>query len=79
MMTTEMSIDCFRLLSELYSLLYNNKYEVLNDFIVKVSVSSRSYILSYMDILADGWILKPIWVSVSSRSYILSYRNNDKK
>ena len=60
----------FRLLSELYSLLL--KKNVLKDIDkMKVSVSSRSYILSY-SFLFCSYILS-YFVSVSSRSYILSY------
>ena len=62
----------FRLLSELYSLLSIEQKPAINQFGLPVSVSSRSYILSYAPLGKDdylgGWI-----VSVSSRSYILSY------
>ena len=39
----------------------------------KVSVSSRSYILSYMSAILVNWCSNSLSVSVSSRSYILSY------
>ena len=38
-----------------------------------VSVSSRSYILSYQLIIFGGTLIQVGYVSVSSRSYILSY------
>ena len=64
----------FRLLSELYSLLFRN-YEQLAKKVVKwnVSVSSRSYILSYPLVIIAKHTTAVNTVSVSSRSYILSY------
>ena len=68
---TYWNIKGFRLLSELYSLLfYYFKSEGLKE--CYVSVSSRSYILSYE--IGFSWkLLERLEVSVSSRSYILSY------
>ena len=72
------SLGSFRLLSELYSLLFARSSDCDTlCFISFVSVSSRSYILSYkMDSL--GVYIGVIIVSVSSRSYILSYKLNWK-
>ena len=67
--------DSFRLLSELYSLLFNT-YHTECFIKEQVSVSSRSYILSYID-LNPFYQRDLVWVSVSSRSYILSYNNSN--
>ena len=65
-------ISSFRLLSELYSLLLEVKRLLKNFKSYCVSVSSRSYILSY-EVPAHYTKLYMFKVSVSSRSYILSY------
>ena len=61
----------FRLLSELYSLLFERLKVGELRTVVPVSVSSRSYILSYLAMITANTPLS--LVSVSSRSYILSY------
>ena len=63
--------NSFRLLSELYSLLFFPSLYPFFKTNSLVSVSSRSYILSYM--MEYLLTMKLLFVSVSSRSYILSY------
>ena len=63
--------QCFRLLSELYSLLFILIWWRLDVIIMQVSVSSRSYILSYKndtktyDIKIKNWFPSPLGVIFS--------------
>ena len=76
-----MELSGFRLLSELYSLLFVYILLYIPFVLSFVSVSSRSYILSYLELSLYFFLYKNESielakknnVSVSSRSYILSY------
>ena len=63
----------FRLLSELYSFLYTLFPFMIIILFTPVSVSYRSYILSYIPSIYILLIRLISFVSVSYRSYILSY------